>query len=57
VFYFWQSGGGKNKPRKRRSPRTEAGGGNEVYCHQCGTRAQKGDRYCRACGTKLRREA
>jgi len=57
VFYFWQSGGRKNKPRKGRSPRTEAGGGNEVYCHQCGTRAQKGDRYCRACGTKLRREA
>ena len=57
TFYFWQSGGGKNKPRQRRSPRTEAGGGNEVYCHQCGTRTQKGDRFCRVCGTKLRREA
>ena len=36
---------------------TEAEGNSEVYCHQCGTRAQKGDRFCRVCGTKLRREA
>ena len=26
----------------------------EVYCHQCGTRAVAGDRFCRACGSKLR---
>jgi zinc-ribbon domain len=57
MFYFWQSGGSKNKLRNRNSPRTEAEGSSEVYCHQCGTRAQKGDRFCRVCGTKLRREA
>ena len=57
VFYFWQSGGRKNKSRQRQSLRTEAEGNSEVYCHQCGTRAQKGDRFCRVCGTKLRREA
>jgi len=27
---------------------------NGVYCHQCGKRAESGDRFCRACGTKLR---
>ena len=57
MFYFWQSGGRKNRSRQRRSLRTEAEGSSEVYCHQCGTRAQKGDRFCRVCGTKLRREA
>ncbi len=24
------------------------------YCHQCGKRANPGDRFCRACGSKLR---
>ncbi len=27
---------------------------SEAYCHQCGARAQPGDRFCRVCGTKLR---
>ena len=58
IVYFWQSGrGGRNKARKRHTPRTESEGDSEVYCHQCGTRAHKGDRFCRVCGTKLRREA
>jgi hypothetical protein len=25
-----------------------------LHCHQCGARAQPGDRFCRVCGTKLR---
>jgi len=58
VVYFWQSGrGGRNKSRRKHSPRVETEGDSEVYCHQCGTRAHKGDRFCRVCGTKLRREA
>ncbi len=57
IVYFWQSGRGRNKSRKRHSPRGETEGDSEVYCHQCGTRAHKGDRFCRICGTKLRREA
>jgi len=57
-FYFWQSGRrGRNKSRQRRSPQAESEGDSEVYCHQCGTRAHRGDRFCRVCGTKLRREA
>lgn len=27
-----------------------------IYCHQCGKRAEPGDRFCRACGTRLRGE-
>ena len=58
VFYFWQVGGGGGKnSTKRRSPRLEPEADSEMYCHQCGTRAHKGDRFCRICGTKLRREA
>jgi hypothetical protein len=25
-----------------------------IYCHQCGKRAETGDRFCRSCGTKLK---
>jgi hypothetical protein len=58
IVYAWQLvRGGGNKPRRRNSPRGETEGDSEVYCHQCGTRAHKGDSFCRICGTKLRREA
>ena len=58
VVYFWQSGrDSRNRSHRRRAPRAETEGDSEVYCHQCGTRAHKGDRFCRVCGTKLRREA
>ncbi len=57
-FYFWQSGrAGRNKSHRRGSLQVETADIGEVYCHQCGTRAFKGDRFCRVCGTKLRREA
>lgn len=26
----------------------------DVYCHQCGKRAEENDKFCRSCGTKLR---
>lgn len=55
-LYFWQSsrarsprerrrGGGSQKPDRRN---------NDVYCPQCGARAESGDRFCRVCGTRLR---
>ena len=55
-LYFWQSSKGKPVPRRRHRSRDEESGGGEVYCHQCGKRAQSGDRFCRTCGTRLRRE-
>ena len=56
AFYFWQAGRARGPRRSRHS-----GGTNlplrrvdEIYCHECGTRAQTGDRFCRVCGTRLR---
>ena len=45
-------------PRRRRAHagHAESGAKNDVYCHQCGARAQSGDRFCRVCGTRLRLE-
>jgi hypothetical protein len=54
-IYFWQTSQGKPKPRKRHRSHEQDDGGENVYCHQCGKRAQAGDRFCRTCGTRLRR--
>jgi hypothetical protein len=56
AFYFWQtSRRGPRRPSRHRSdiglPLRRA---EEVYCHECGTRAQPGDRFCRVCGARLR---
>lgn len=56
VIYFWQSSQGKSVRSKRHRSREEGDGDEQVHCHQCGKRAQPGDRFCRACGTRLRRE-
>jgi hypothetical protein len=56
-LYFWQSSKGKSAPRRRHRRREESSDGGEVYCHQCGKRAQSGDRFCRTCGTRLRKES
>lgn len=55
-LYFWQSSKGKTSPRRRHRSPAEESDREDVYCHQCGKRAQTGDRFCRTCGTRLRRE-
>jgi hypothetical protein len=55
-IYFWQTSQGKPKTRKRRRSREKDDEGENIYCHQCGKRAQPGDRFCRTCGTRLRKE-
>lgn len=56
--FFQRQGRRRPKPASRgrrtraRKPESAAA---EVYCHQCGKRAQSGDRFCRACGARLRR--
>ncbi|MCJ7624523.1 MAG: zinc ribbon domain-containing protein [Anaerolineaceae bacterium] len=40
------------KPEAHQRHKTQTPG--NVYCHQCGTRAQPDDDFCRSCGTKLR---
>ncbi|NPV75045.1 MAG: zinc ribbon domain-containing protein [Anaerolineae bacterium] len=62
AFWYWQSGYGLSSPQKKRparrrktvSPAQNEGG--EVYCSQCGKRANPGDLFCRVCGAKLRTE-
>ena len=53
-IYFWQSSRDRQPVARQRN----TAGGNQaksdIYCHQCGTRAQLGDRFCRVCGTRLR---
>lgn len=53
--YFWQSNRSRAPRQQRHSGRATRGKENEsdIYCHQCGTRAQPGDRFCRVCGTRL----
>ncbi len=55
-LYFWQYSKGRSRPRLRHPVREEEPIGGDVYCHQCGKRAQAGDRFCRTCGTRLRKE-
>jgi hypothetical protein len=55
--WYWLSGrasGGNSTSRKRHASRAEEAEGAEIYCSQCGKRAQSSDRFCRACGAKLR---
>lgn len=55
-IYFWQSSKSKPTSHKHHHARAEGNVKEQVYCHQCGKRAQPGDRFCRTCGTRLRRE-
>lgn len=60
-YWYWKSGHSTSKtaaPARRRKKATAvdtpvSSDGN-IYCHQCGKRASRGDRFCRACGTQLR---
>ncbi len=57
AIYLWQSrrGAGALVGRRRHAPaQNEREAGDAIYCHQCGTRAQAGDRFCRVCGSRLR---
>jgi hypothetical protein len=40
----------RSRSRSRSSGRGKAG----RYCHNCGTKAQSGNKFCRECGTELR---
>lgn len=56
LFFYWRSTQTpEKKARQRRrsgSPLTEDD--QSAYCHECGTRANKGDRFCRTCGSRIR---
>jgi hypothetical protein len=55
LYYSWRVNSFQlPKPRRRRREAQESS--SQTYCHQCGARAQTGDRFCRTCGSKLRAE-
>jgi hypothetical protein len=53
--YYRSTQSNDTKPRRRRRA-TAAEGGEQAYCHECGARANPGDRFCRTCGSRLRAE-
>jgi hypothetical protein len=55
-LYFWQASKGRRGARQRHQVRDEEPADEDIYCHQCGKRAQPADRFCRTCGTRLRKE-
>jgi hypothetical protein len=58
LYFYWRSTQQTTEQRSRRRRRSkqseEESGDEQVYCHECGTRARPGDRFCRTCGSKLR---
>ena len=62
LFSYWRSmqseiHAAATLARKKLGRRRGKKGENvQIYCHECGTRAQTGDRFCRVCGNKLRVE-
>ncbi len=62
AIWYWLSthgNGSSSGLRKRRAAarkKSEDDGkdNGEIYCHECGKRAQSSDRFCRTCGAELR---
>jgi hypothetical protein len=60
LFIYWRSTQTKSDPttkrtrRKRQDAPSGEASGELLYCHECGTRANPGDRFCRTCGSRLR---
>lgn len=55
IYYYW-SARSSNLPKPRNRRRQPVQENTQIYCHECGARAQAGDRFCRTCGSKLRIE-
>jgi hypothetical protein len=57
LFSYWRSTqSGEDKPPKRRRRHAEEAADQQAYCHECGARANAGDRFCRTCGSRLKIE-
>ncbi len=56
-YYMWKNG--TRRPggtRKRHGQPQQESESEEIYCHQCGKRAQPGDVFCRTCGMRLQKD-
>jgi hypothetical protein len=58
IWYWLSTHGAENSPRLRKRHasvnRLAEDEPREIYCHECGKRAQASDRFCRTCGAELR---
>ncbi len=68
AFWYWSTGRAQELPKKRTSKAEKRSRARvlepemhdhnpyeqNTFCHQCGKRANPGDKFCRSCGTKLR---
>ncbi len=57
LLYFFLAGRNSQpkQERKRHKPSIDSdAAGSNIYCHECGSRARRGDKFCRSCGAKLR---
>ncbi len=46
--------GRKSQKPLKPNPRSRNNNEGAKFCHECGTKAEKGDRFCRNCGTELK---
>jgi len=56
--WYWLSGRAEPKSprtRHRAGAESESAEDEQIYCGQCGKRAQPGDVFCRSCGTRIRK--
>jgi hypothetical protein len=58
LFSYWRStqASEDKPPRRRRRQTAEEPVDQQAYCHECGARANLGDRFCRTCGSRLKVE-
>lgn len=58
LYFYWRSTQQMTEQKSRRRRRSkhdeEESSEEQVYCHECGTRARPSDHFCRTCGSKLR---
>jgi hypothetical protein len=54
LVYFLRGQSTKRTSKPRKRSRDTQSADVQTYCHECGARAQEGDRFCRACGSKFR---
>ena len=55
LYYSWRVNSFHLPKLRKRHPHAVEQNA-QTYCHECGARAQAGDRFCRTCGSKLRAE-
>jgi hypothetical protein len=57
LFTYWRSTQvTEDKPVRQRRGKAKGTSDEQAYCHECGARANPGDRFCRTCGSRLRLE-